>query len=464
MTPRPIRTNIPAWVQVYTSGSWWLAESGHTFQRKQQSLRVGLFILLALALLAGCASPGGTGQSTAHIDSARITRTLQGFVDNNSLVGVSAIVTIEGQEAYFGAFGYADRENRRPMARDTIVQIYSMSKPITGTALMQLWEQGKFHLDDPVAQYIPELADVKVFDGVDAAGAPVLVASRRPMTIRDLTRHTSGLTYGGSSENPAIRALALAADPLAITNTLDEFARRLGTLPLEFQPGEKWRYSFAVDVQALLVQRLSGQPFDVYVQEHVLKPLGMTHTGLFVPPDVRDHMAAIYDWQTNATFTRQPDEQDFKFNTAHWPLTPGGYGLTSTLDDYSRFARMLLEGGQLDGVRILRPDTVRMMTTSQLDPATSDRSWLISDKGEMGFGIDCAVRIDPPGPKGKAGEVGEFFWDGAANTLFWVDPKNQLTAVLFTQYKPFGKVPLHKDFRAAVYAGVDPTALPQVRP
>jgi CubicO group peptidase (beta-lactamase class C family) len=125
---------------------------------------------------------------------------------------------------------------------------------------------------------------------------------------------------------------------------------------------------------------------------------------------------------------------------------------------------MLLNGGQLDGARILRPDTVRMMSTSQLDPATSDRSWLISDKGEMGFGIDLAVRIDPPGPNGKAGEVGEFFWDGAANTLFWVDPKNRLTAVLFTQYKPFGKVPLHKEFRAAVYGGVDPNALPPGKP
>ena len=137
-----------------------------------------------------------------------------------------------------------------------------MTKPLTGTALMQLWEQGKFHLDDPVSKYIPELAGVKVFAGLDAAGTPLLVAPDRPMTIRDLTRHTSGLTYGESSDNATIKALAVAANPLAITNTLDEFARRLGTLPLEFQPGAKWRYSFAVDVQALLVQRLSGQPFD----------------------------------------------------------------------------------------------------------------------------------------------------------------------------------------------------------
>jgi CubicO group peptidase (beta-lactamase class C family) len=186
----------------------------------------------------------------------------------------------------------------------------------------------------------------------------------------------------------------------------------------------------------------------------------MNHTDFYVSPERREKLAAMYDWNTNGTFTRQTDEKAFKFNTAHWPLTPGGYGLTSTLDDYTRFARMLLNGGELDGVRVLRPDTVRLMTTSQLDPATSDRSWLVSDKGEMGFGVDLAVRIDPPKRGGKAGEVGEFFWDGAANTLFWVDPKNKLTAVLFTQYKPFGKVPLHKDFRAAVYSGVDPSALP----
>ena len=401
-----------------------------------------------------------SGQSARRLDKAAITQTLRGFVDKGALVGVSALVTINGKESYFGAFGLADREGHKPMARDTLVQIYSMTKPLTGTALMQLWEQGKFHVDDPISKYIPELANVKVFDGTNDSGSPVLAAPNRPMTIRDLTRHTSGLTYGGSSENETIKKLATAIDPLAITNTLDEFARRLGTLPLEFQPGEKWRYSFAADVQAVLVQRLSGQPFDVYLQEHVLKPLGMTHTGFFVPPDRRDKLAAMYDWNADGKFTRQPDTNAFKFNTAHWPLTPGGYGLTSTIGDYSRFARMLLNGGELDGARILRPDTVRMMSTSQLDPATSDRSWLISDKGEMGFGVDLAVRIDPPKRGGKAGEVGEFFWDGAANTLFWVDPKNKLTAVLFTQYKPFGKVPLHKDFRAAVYSGVDPAAVP----
>jgi CubicO group peptidase (beta-lactamase class C family) len=354
----------------------------------------------------------------------------------------------------------ADREAKRPMARDTIVQIYSMTKPITGVALMTLWEEGKFRLDDPVAKYIPELANVRVYAGTDAAGNILTVPTQRPMTIRDLTRHTAGLTYCGKDNLAALKPLCDRVDPLNINNTLDQFVQKLGTLPLEFQPGEKWQYSYAADVQALLVQRLSGEPFDKYVQEKILVPLGMTHTGLFVPPDQRDKLAAMYDWNPDGSFTRRPDEKAFQLNTGHWPLTPGGYGLTSTLDDYSRFTRMLLNGGELDGVRILSPATVRMMSTSQLDPAITERSWLPTDKGSMGWGIDFAVRIDTPKKGEKAGALGEFFWDGAANTLFWVDPKNHLTAVLFTQYQQFGKVPLHREFRDAVYSSLDKDALP----
>lgn len=419
-----------------------------------------LFGALGMLAVTGCAAFADGAAPSGQVDGARITEALKGLVDRGALVGASALVTQDNKEVYFGAFGDADREAHRAMARDTIVQIYSMTKPITGVALMTLWEAGKFRLDDPVAKYIPELADVKVYAGVDAAGKPILVAPNRPMTIRDLTRHTAGLTYCSKDNLPELKAGCDAAQPLALSNTLDEFARRLGTLPLEYQPGEKWKYSYAVDVQALLVQRLSGMPFDQYVREKVLKPLGMTHTGIYVAPENRDKLAAMYDWNPDGTFTRRPDAKAFELNTNHQPLTPGGYGLTSTLDDYSRFARMLLNGGELDGVRVLKSSTVRMMSTNQLDPAITDRIWLPTDKGEVGFGIDFAVRIDPPSkPGGKAGEVGEFFWDGAAYTLFWVDPKNKLTAVFFTQYQPFGKVPAHKIFRDAVYQGVDPAAL-----
>jgi len=418
------------------------------------------FAFVALMSFGAGVSSAQTAVPLGEVDGARISETLKGFVDRGELVGVSALVTKDGAEAYFGAFGYADRRAKKPMTRDTIVRIFSMTKPITGTALMQLWEQGRFRLDDPVVKYIPELAEVKVLAGLDAQGKPILVAPERAMTIRDLTRHTAGLSYGDSTDDPTVKAMSAAVDPGALTNTLDELARRLGALPLIYQPGEKWRYSYGVDMQALLVQRLSGEPFEQYVEEHVLKPLGMNHTDWYVPKDERGNLATPYDRNDDGTFTEATHDRELGLNIGRWAATPGGYGLTSTLDDYTRFARMMLSGGELDGVRILRPDTVRLMSTGDLDPATSDRTWLVSDKGEMSFGIDFAVRIDPPKAGGKAGEVGEFFWDGKYNTLFWIDPRNKLTAVLFTQYYPFGKVPLHTDFRAAVYEGVDPAALP----
>ena len=424
-------------------------------------VRTKMFVFAAALVLGAGSALAGAPEPAGKVDAAKITAALDEMVQNGSLVGVSALVTQNGKEAYFGAFGYADREAAKPMARDTIVQLFSMTKPITGVALMQLWEQGKFRLDDPVAKYIPEFKDVQVFDGLDADGKPILVPVERQMTIRDLTRHTAGLTYCNKADNvPEVVAQCQTIEPMKIEETLDQFAQKLGTLPLEYQPGEKWRYSFASDVEALLVQRISGEPFDKYLEEHVFKPLGMTHTGFFVPPEQRGKLSAMYYWHQDGSYSRIPDAQAFRLNTAHWPLTPGGYGLTSTLDDYSRFAQMLVNGGALDGVRILQPWTVRMMSTNQLDPAVTDRIWLNTGKGEVGWGVNVAVRLDPPSkPDENAGEVGEYFWDGFANTLFWVDPKNKLTAVLFTQYQPFGKVPLHKAFRDAVYQGVDPAAL-----
>jgi CubicO group peptidase (beta-lactamase class C family) len=413
-------------------------------------------------LLAGCTSMNAPAPAgTPHIDTARIDAALKGLTDSGKLVGVSALVYKDGHQVYFGAFGMADREAHRPMTRDTLVQIWSMTKPITGVALMTLYEQGKFKLDDPISKYIPELANVRVYAGLDAAGQPILVAPDRPITVADITRHTAGL-YGAKSGNAAVDAIYAKADPMNLDNDLAQMAKKLGAVPLLYQPGTHWFYSRAVDIQALLIERLSGEKYADYVREKVLAPLKMTHTGYYVAPQDRDRMAAIYDWQPDGSFVRQPDDSDFKLNYGHWALTPGAYGLVSTLDDYSRFTRMLLNGGALDGARILKPETVRLMATDQMPPGIpdSDKSWLVTDKGHVG--IDFAVRTAPPRGDEKAGAVGEFFWDGAADTLFWVDPKNDLTAVLFTQYMPFGKVPLHKDFRDAVYRALNiPSALPQ---
>ena len=386
----------------------------------------------------------------ARLDKSKIDASLRGFIESKALVGVSALVYQGGHEAYFGAFGQADREAGKPMSRGTLAQIFSMTKPITGVALMTLYEAGKFQLDDPLARYLPEFANLRVYAGTNANGEMLYAALQRPVTIRDLTRHTAGF-YAGSDQTP-LGDMFRAADPLDKSNTLAQEAAKLGALPLLFQPGSRWLYGPSVEVQALLVERLSGMPFDKYLQQTIFKPLGMKHTRYVLQADDRARLAAMYEWHEDGSLSREPDQTAFEFNSRDWPLKPGSFGLVSTLDDYMRFARMLQGGGQLDGRRILKQQTVRLMATDAMPAEVTDKSWLPS-KGQVGFGIDVAVRVRPPAdPAEASGAVGEFFWDGAADTLFWVDPKNQITAVLFTQYRPFGKVPLHKAFRDAVYA------------
>jgi len=226
-------------------------------------------------------------------------------------------------------------------------------------------------------------------------------------------------------------------------------------VPLASGPGTRWSYGISVDVQAALVERLSGQPFGDYVRQHILDPLGMRETRWFVPESDRSRFAAMYR-RADGGIARVPDSTAKSYNTNRWPLIQGASGLTSTLDDYLRFARMLLNGGELDGKRILRPETVRLMATNHL-PATVRDSSFLTGKGQVGFGIDFAVRHSAPKSAAEMnGVVGEFFWDGAASTLFWVDPANQLTAVLFTQIVPFDSE-LHKVFRDAVYGPFTPT-------
>jgi CubicO group peptidase (beta-lactamase class C family) len=423
-----------------------------------RSFRVAL---AATLLLQACASahprpapvaPAGAGTVVTAAAKARLDSTLRAFVQSGRVVGVSAVVWEKGAERYFNAFGLADREAGRPMARDAIVQIYSMTKPITGVALMQLYEQGKFQLDDPLAKYLPEFANPRVYAGTDANGAPRFVPAERPITIRDITRHTAGFATGAGE--PGVGALYAAANPLDRHNTITEFSRKLASVPLAFQPGTRWSYGISVDVQAALVERVSGQPFGTYVRQHVLEPLGMRSTRYLVPASEQSRFAVLYQRSREGAWTRTPDSTYRAFNTQPWPLEPGAFGLTSTIDDYLRFARMLLNGGELDGARILRPETVRLMATNHLPATVKDSSFLPS-KGQVGFGIDFAVRVAPPKSAAENnGVVGEFFWDGLASTVFWVDPANQLTAVLFTQMLPFDPVRLHKSFRDAVYGPI----------
>jgi CubicO group peptidase (beta-lactamase class C family) len=417
-------------------------------------MRRALVLVLGAVLSAIVASSVASGAD--KVDKSAIDAALSGLVESKALVGVSALVYEDGYEAYFGAFGYADREAGKPMTRDTLVQIFSMTKPVAGVALLQLYEAGKFQLDDPLEKYAPVFANMHVYAGIDPHGEVMYEPVHRPVTIRDITRHTVGFA-AGNDHTPASE-IYRAADATNKRYTLAEQSQKLASLPLSFQPGARWLYGPSVNVQAYLVERLSGMPFDKYLEEKIFKPLGMKNTRYVLRPQDRARMAAMYDWHQDGSMTREPDEEALEFNGRDWPLKPGNFGLISSLDDYMRFARMLQNGGELDSQRILKPETVRLMATDALPANLTDKDFLPT-KGQVGFGIDFAVRIRPPANAQEAsGAVGEFFWDGAANTLFWVDPLNKITAVLFTQYKPFGKVPLHKVFRDAVYSHI-PDAL-----
>lgn len=383
-----------------------------------------------------------------RIDKARIDHALADMVASGRAAGVSVLVWKNGREVHFGAAGFANRETERPMARDTLVQIFSMTKPVTGVALMQLWEQGKFGLDDPLSDYLPEFAATRVFLGNDAAGKPILRAPVRPVTIRDVLRHTAGFGYGGGPSLPE-QAFA-AADPLNLQNDLTEFGKRLAGVPLMFDPGRQWRYSAAVDVQALLIEKLTGLKFEDYVRAHVLDPLAMRETGWTQPQDRFARLAMGYAKGADGKLAPQSDQVMRAFNFAPRKLTMGGAGLVSSIDDYMRFARMLLVKGTLDGTRILDPSTVGLMATDQLDPRVTERQWLGS-KGNGGFGFDFFVRTgQPQDPQENRGAVGEFFWDGAWSTLFWVDPANDMAVVFFAQTAPID-LSLHRDIRRAVY-------------
>ncbi|MGB5370595.1 MAG: serine hydrolase domain-containing protein [Flavobacteriaceae bacterium] len=412
---------------------------------------------LFIFMLSCRQAPEASGSSDTEIEYlvdssavARIDSTLNRFVVSGNIAGVSALIFEKDKEVYYNAFGYADREAQKPFSRNTIVQIYSMTKPITGVALMTLYEQGKFDLDDPISKYAPEFANMQVYTGVDAKGKMILEALDRPITIRDVTRHTAG--FPNRPNIPGLSEVLAEANPMDRNNTLTHMAEKLGQVPLWFQPGTQWEYGPCVDVQAFLVERISGLPYGEYVRRYVLDPMEMQETCYYIPEADRNRFAALYRRTGEGTLER--DTVTYSNYTEHWPLTRGGSGLTSTLDDYMRFTRMLVHKGSLDSVTILKPETVKLMATNQLADSITERNFLPS-KGQVGFGIDFAVRLAPPASaEENNGVVGEFFWDGAASTLFWVDPVNEITAVLFVQLFPYDQIGLHKGFRDAVYGPI----------
>src|SRR5690606_5783627 len=333
--------------------------------------RVSFRRLLPLSFLALLAA--GPARAEFAFDPARVERAVTGMVAEGRVVGAEVLVWKDGREAVYASAGLADREADRPFARDTLVQIFSMTKPVTGVALMQLGEPGKFGLDDPLAWHLPQFGQVQVYD---EAEPDKLRPPARAITIRDVLRHTAGFTYGGA-DHPTDE-LWDELQPLSPDHTLEEFATLMPRVPLLYEPGTHWHYSAGVDIQARLVEVFSGQPFDEYVRDHVFRPLGMAQSCWKCSRDMLPRLARIYEANEDGAMRPMAETTWLEPNFAGKPMTMGGSGIVTTIDEYMKFARMLLGEGELDGVRILDPATVRLMATDQLDPRIpdEDRLWL----------------------------------------------------------------------------------------
>jgi CubicO group peptidase (beta-lactamase class C family) len=377
-------------------------------------------ILIQPALSATHDLPSASAESEG-MSAERLGQLRSGMkelVDQGRLAGVVTMVSRHGKVVEFDAAGKRDIAANAPMQKDSIFRIYSMSKPITGVAMMMLFEEGKWQLNDPVAKYIPEFAKLKVY-GTDANNNVVMKDQAHPVTMRELMSHSGGFTYGFFS-NTAVDKLQLEADLLNPNNTLDEFIKRVAKLPLNSQPGSEWHYSISVDIQGYIVQKLSGMPFEEFLEKRIFKPLGMIDTAFYVPKEKLNRFAEFYsydkDGKLQAVGVKEGLNHDFAAKPA---LSSGGGGLVSTASDYMRFCQMLLNGGQLDGVRILSPLTVELMRTNVLAPSVP-----ILAPG-AGFGLDFAIYTDPVAAGGYYGK-GSFWWGGAAGTWFWIDPVNDL--------------------------------------
>jgi CubicO group peptidase (beta-lactamase class C family) len=385
-------------------------------------------LLVALALvivtldtaLAAARQPLPTAKAeNVGISAKRLTRLSDGMkslVDQGRLAGVVTMVARHGKVIEFEATGKRNIAADLPMQKDTIFRIYSMSKPITGVAMMMLLEEGKWQFDDPVAKYIPEFADLKVY-AADADGNVILKDQVHPMTMRELMSHTGGFTYGYFSNTP-VDKLQREADLLNVDNTLEEMIKRVAKLPLNAQPGSEFHYSISVDIQGYIVQKLSGMPFEEFLEKRIFKPLNMVDTGFYVPADKLKRLAEFYSYGKDGRLEVVHGGLNHDFS-AKPALASGGGGLVSTAADYMRFCQMLLNGGKLDGVRLLSPRGVELMRTNVLPPTMPALS------PGVGFGLDFAVYTDVAVAGGYYGK-GTFYWGGAAGTWFWIDPRNDL--------------------------------------
>jgi CubicO group peptidase (beta-lactamase class C family) len=341
------------------------------------------------------------------------------------------------------------------MADDTIVRIYSMTKPLTSVAIMMLYEEGRFQLDDPISRFLPYFANQRVCIG-GARGKLETAPAERDITFRDLLTHTSGLTYGWMEASP-VDALyrAEGIDFQTSTNTLGELVERAARLPLLAQPGTAWNYSIATDVLGHLVAVISGRSFEDFLHERIIAPLGMTDTGFHVTPDRLPRFAANYSPGPNGELALIDDPTTSRF-AAPRAICSGGGGLCSTAGDFMRFCQMMLGMGALDGVRLLGRKTVELMTTNHLRGDMGDmgqKRFSESSYEGIGFGLGFSVMLDPARAQ-VLGTPGEYAWGGAASTAFWIDPREEMAVILLTQLTPSSTYPIRRELRVLTYQAI----------
>ncbi|MCY4594191.1 MAG: serine hydrolase [Bryobacterales bacterium] len=400
----------------------------------------------AMAAPAVLGEPESAGFSPVRLE--HVDRMLQGYVDRREVPGVVALIARSGNVVYHRSFGYRDAEAQAAMSNDVIFRIASMTKPIATVALMMLWENGHFQLRDPISKFLPEFAEMDVAVPVgpaDSARGPFKrVAATNPITFQHLLTHTAGLP------NP-YRGITISLYNEVRANrqpggTVGDYVTALAELPLNFEPGAKWEYGPATDVAGRLIEVISGMSLDQYLREKILTPLGMTDTHFYMPRSKLARFAALYrpDAEGKIELAERPDENSRWVSEPHVYFSAGG-GLVSTTTDYFRFHQMMLNGGELDGVRILGPRTVRLITTNH----TGDKAVWLRGAG-FGFGLGYSVTTDL-GASGMPSAVGTYGWGGAYCTVFWVDPDDEVIGILMTQIRPYTHLNIRQDFQTLAY-------------
>jgi CubicO group peptidase (beta-lactamase class C family) len=427
----------------------------HRFIKHSAKSRIfpaALFVAFLISIPAHSAGdfvkikPSEAGFSPERL--ARLDNWLNEFVKKEELIGVSIAILRHGKLVHFFQSGVADRERDYPLKDDTYFRLFSMTKPITTVALMTLVEEGKCLLDDPVAKYLPEFKDVKVYVGTDKKGEVKLETPHRPLTIRHILSHTSGLSYGLNPED-AIDKLYDKEKVFDDKLTLSEFSLRLAKMPLVFHPGESWRYAAGVELAGRLIEVISGQDFESFVKARVLDPLGMKSTKFYLEENERNRLVQMYmrNDEGRIVIVDPPAGRTHDYRREHVAFISGGAGLLSTLSDYQRFTQMLLNGGELDGIRILSSKTVDLMMRDHTPPDAGPKP---SGMEGYGFGLGGAVLRDVA-KSGLPLSKGDYTWAGGGGPYFWIDREEDMCVVMMTQFYPVDFYDLRRKFRVLVY-------------